>query len=396
MPANIILKNLTNPPKKAGESPKIATRSDLRDGARGAGGSDPNPTDPGEPWIFTESFDNQPNWTGADMGNSSGYAELGDSLPNGVLAARSEIQPWALDPGETAVPAISITGSPEHCRNGTGKALLCWRYGFESGWRGDGLLLWAVPPTRKIYLSVWIKFQPGWEWYGSTKLLRFMHKADHSYSQDFFNYDMSEPERAKDISPVFLFGYSHTRNYGLRNKLSFRSNAGGTAWDNPEFPDLPRSMTGGDLSLSYTTNAYDFNGDGIAENNPQIPDLVNGGVLPNSISFIASHANVYGDQWNRFEFYGELNSAPGAQDGVIAQWFNGRMVYMSKKVPWVQSDGKADCPWNLVSLGGNDSFDETLAGEPITGADKRMEWHAFDDLEVRNHLPPNRTLEPMT
>lgn len=38
MPANIVLRDLTNPPKKGSTSPVIATRSDLRDGSRGSSG----------------------------------------------------------------------------------------------------------------------------------------------------------------------------------------------------------------------------------------------------------------------------------------------------------------------------------------------------------------------
>jgi hypothetical protein len=41
MPANIVLRDLTNPPKKGNTSPIIATRADLRDGSRGSFGNTP-------------------------------------------------------------------------------------------------------------------------------------------------------------------------------------------------------------------------------------------------------------------------------------------------------------------------------------------------------------------
>src|SRR5690554_6599225 len=90
MPAPIILRNLTNPPKKAGESPKIATRSDLRDGARGAGPIDPGPIDSGFPDFSNgvlsvaslTAINPLPRFTDIISGPAT---RLGDGLGDGVI-----------------------------------------------------------------------------------------------------------------------------------------------------------------------------------------------------------------------------------------------------------------------------------------------------------------------
>tara|TARA_R100001530_G_scaffold121069_1_gene88439 strand:- start:1939 stop:3099 length:1161 start_codon:yes stop_codon:yes gene_type:complete len=96
MPTNIVVANLTPETRMGNESPKIATRSDLRDGARGDSGIS-NPPD--------GSF-------------SFGDATLGGTYENGVLTittntlnftAKQNANPlWYVDPGAEGV----LTASP--------------------------------------------------------------------------------------------------------------------------------------------------------------------------------------------------------------------------------------------------------------------------------------------
>lgn len=57
MPANIVLRNLTNPPVKGNSSPIIATRSDLRDGSRTSDPVVPDP-EPGAAPVISSVTDN--------------------------------------------------------------------------------------------------------------------------------------------------------------------------------------------------------------------------------------------------------------------------------------------------------------------------------------------------
>lgn len=86
MPAPIVIRNLTPETKMGNESPKIATREDLRDGARGDSGSVVTPP---------------PNTGGPDLSGLSLIAETGFTV-NGTLADLGEITISGQDFGQKA------------------------------------------------------------------------------------------------------------------------------------------------------------------------------------------------------------------------------------------------------------------------------------------------------
>jgi hypothetical protein len=86
MPANIVLRDLTNPPKKGNTSPIIATRADLRDGVRGNSGVSNPPGETGVSFAFGDSA-------------------LGGSVENGVLTITTD---GALDFGAVGPEPIIL------------------------------------------------------------------------------------------------------------------------------------------------------------------------------------------------------------------------------------------------------------------------------------------------
>lgn len=384
--ANIVLRDVEPPIIKAAQVPEgeflIDTRPERRDGTRPADVV-PGPVEPGEPWVIDLSFDNQDLWAGSANPGTSAFAFAGGVLPSGFDAARNDPPSWASE------PAIRITDDADKVRSPGGKSLQINRFS-ASGWNSDGVLTKHVPLTQSLYLSVWLKFQPGWTWAGSSKIFRAMYKLKQDQADGYFDYNYNRPDAAEKL-PAWLWNYNHYSTSGYRNRPSFRSNAGGTTWSNPPIVDLPRSGSSSDLSLNWDADMRNLDG-GTGNNNPQIPDLVNGGFLQPGVGAV-THAQVVGDVWHRHEFYAQLNSAPGATDGVFAHWFDGEIIFLNTKMPWIQADGVMT-GWNLVSLGGNSFFTELYDGTQIDDADQITEWYVIADPEVRNHLPEHLTLEP--
>ena len=368
----------------ASEGPAVWTRAERRDGSRPSGPVEPEP-DPGELWTIAERFDDQPDWSGNDNPGTSAFAFLGGNLPVGFDAVRNDPPSW------TSEPSVRITSDPEKTRGGTGKALQVNRYS-ASGWNSDGVITKHIPLTERLYLSAWLKFQPGWTWAGSSKVFRAMYKLKRDQADGYFNYNYGAADAAEKL-PSWLWNYNHQGESGYRNRLSFRSNAGGTTWNNPAIPGLPRTLSNGDLSLNWDADMRNVNG-GTANNNPQITDLVNGGFLQSGVGAV-NHDQVLGSEWHRHEFYAEINSEQGALDGVFAHWFDGQLIFLNTSVPWVQANGVMT-GWNLIALGGNSFFTQLNDGTPINESDQISEWYAIDDVEIRNHLPSHLALEPMT
>ena len=99
----------------------------------------------------------------------------------------------------------------------------------------------------------------------------------------------------------------------------------------------------------------------------------------------------FGSKWHKMEFYIKVNSSPGAQDGILAQWFDDGLVFLNKTIPWIQNGANPNLKFTAVKFGGNHHTKNYL--EKNMGID-RVEWYAIDDIMIRNDLPENLILSP--
>lgn len=229
MPSNIVLRNLTPETKMGNESPKIATRASLRDGARGDSGIVVPPSEPlPSNLIFMENFESglQP---GSELTN--GAEVVASSNFGGNFACRVNLKDDANDP-KIASPSNAATyeyngtllrdtqsdvvtvewqfrfddaqwnGSLESITSSSGVVLKGGFFGAyqnkvngfypvlkggpngsinlgDNGGRGDGgwqNALWANDPGRLLWY-----LRTGHEWGAGTGVHTFRVTVDHSH-----------------------------------------------------------------------------------------------------------------------------------------------------------------------------------------------------------------------
>lgn len=324
--------------------------------------------------IFEENFDAQPDYVSRDHlsgVNHQLYRASGDPIPSGW----DSISDWS----QYDLPHLIITGSDaaNQAKGGTGKSLVMRRASRGPGWSGDAQLAKNLDRDYKeIYVKFWIKFQPGWTHSGFDKLFRI-----GSYKPD----ELSGKEYWSRLGMGVIWDLVHydVSMSGLRNSVSAVSSQG--RMENPTLGVLSGGWKpnnkGWNANFGY--HAYDLDGDGLQEDNPQLTDYVNGGALPSSGSL--SHSQVFSDGWHKVEFYLKMNSAPGAQDGIMTQWLDDTKVIQNSTVPWLQAgDSEVNRGFNAIKFGGNDNF------MVYPNKDRVQEWYAFDDIVVRSSLPPER------
>ena len=327
--------------------------------------------------IFEENFDDQPDWHGAMYTtNTTQWADEGAIIPRNWDAVRHD-PAWSPSRGyPDGNEAMEILAANlEMARGGEGKALVLRRYGYTDTWNGDGQLVKELNDLDEVYVSFWIRFQPDWTNSGSSKIFRIVSSPE-TRSSAFWSY----------VNVGFVWSYSHN-SFGVRNKLSWYSEPSG--WSNPSLPYLHASMQNNDISGNYTSNTYDFNGDGVVDNDPRLLDRISGDSIPNTAlkinsDYLANHENVFGSEWNRVEFYVRTNSGPGVADGVFMQWLNGSLILKNDSVPWTQTGSEKLYKWNSVKFGGNDYFVDYPDEMRV------IEWYAIDDIVIRSSLPSDR------
>jgi len=387
MPAPIVLRNLSPAPKKvssppAGE-PVIATREDLRDGSRGtAKGSVPQGV------IFTESFDDIPDWHSGLPENDTGASPAG--LPDRVQRAATHtfIPGWYScyqDPRfapSMGYPnhreTISILAADsDKTRNGTGKCYVGSRDSYDDGngtWNSDSSLMRHLPAGYdQLYVEFWLKFSPEWlTASGRSKLFRIVAWNGEPSEYDYFG--------GGNGGPALMWGWVASQ-YGIRDNLSFR---GGPYGENYTMTDadvsgLPRSLTGlGDLPMNWTQDMVGMAPGGAT---PQVPDKVNGGFISDDLNQIVTHDQVFGSTYNKVAFFVKMNSAPDVKDGVCKQWFNDERIFSNEQIAWVGPTSQPMPKWNDVAIGGNDFFSERPNNEAY------QDWYAIDDIVCSTDIP---------
>jgi hypothetical protein len=364
MPANIIFRNLTVPPR-LGVNPLFSTAAAKRDGSREV--TPDNPTTPAG-LFFADDFNAQADWNGSQNGIIEQYADQGHILPTGWDAARSTVG-WAASAGYPGgFETMYIKSGAEFTRSGTGKAFVHYRSGREaSAFWTDGILSKKLPAgTKKVFTRFWIKFQNGWTNRGLDKLFRIQGWDE---GQNYWN--------GSSLQPSFIWTF-YQSNYGSRFQITRRS-------ESPDFnfPDEPLIDTRADGSLSWSADTYDLNDDNVVDNDPQLIDQITGGVIPYDQFRLVDHSEFMGDGWHKVEMYVEMNTAPGAYDGKLVMWMDDSLIFRNLVMPWIQSSGNPDKDWRTVKLGGNDSWNLTSGGAaPITDTDRRQEWYAIDEVEI--------------
>lgn len=329
--------------------------------------------------IFSENFDDQPDWDAMTDPNPSTEHERsaakGDLIPEGWDLVRSESK-WAPSRGEMdRHEAFEIKAADSaKAHGGTGKAMVNWRDSYDPGWKrwnSDGILLKKIGDQNQVYVEFYVAFSP--EIYatyaagglGTSKIFRiYGFTGDWS---DPFNYfaGATHPSLswAIDGSPA---------KYGLRNKISTY----GMNNDPLNYPDIPGSSHGGDHSLSYQSS---LSGMGPGGTDAKLTDKQNGGFIT---SGGASMEKVFGPPgtYTKVAFFVKLNSEKGAHDGVLTQWIDDTQILHTDTLNWVPTN-KNGIAWNVMGLGGNDFF------QAYSNEDRHEEWYAIDDVKVLTKIP---------
>lgn len=332
------------------------------------GGMDPGADREGI--VFQETFDDQPDYT------SSAALSL-----NGWTHRRNGEDIWSPTTGyadhHDAFEVLS--SNSDKARGGTGKSFVAWRESYDLGWKNwnsDGILAkYFEEGFEKLYVRFWIRFSDNFTPAGQTKLFRISSWDEEG---DFFGYGTDRYN-----APLMLWDYNHN-DYGQRNFLAFRGHPQESNYylTNPTLAELPRNIQYGDISLNFDDNIRDLDGDGNNDNEVTLKSLVSGEPL----SGIVSHNDVYGDVWHKVEFFIQMNTAPGAMDGVIVQWLDDQMIFKNTKMPWMGNESEGDRKFNVVAIGGNDFF------RSYPNEDKHEEWYAIDDIEIRDSLPEDKSM----
>jgi len=341
-------------------------------------GEDNPPT--GSP-IFSEDFDDQPDWSPADNGPDSTYFTWdGADLPSGwtslynarnFLPVNENLRIWASDSADAY--------------GGTGKGLKCFRENYlvegnSKSWDSNGVLGVLMDEGHdEVYVEFMIQFQPGWTYDAGVNTSSKMFRIFSSTGQ---TNEFWKAFGGGEQGPLFLWGWSESSTYGLRNKLSFRGGPHGENYQmsSPQHVSgLGRGLGGlGDSSMNWTS---DLQGTLEGGGTPVIPDKLNGGTLP--ASGAVSHPQVFGSGWTKLGFYFKMNSAPGVQDGEFRQYLNDELIVDSTTIMWVGPTSSPMPKWNAFSFGGNDHW----SGGLWTNEDEREEWYMIDEIKVFDRLP---------
>jgi hypothetical protein len=349
--------------------------------------------------IFSESFDDQPDWHSGLAANdvdSTGtpdtiqYTAGGHLLPNNwdYVYQNPTLSPYLGDTTKRDVISI-VAADSSKARGGTGKCFLQQRVSDSASgsFTSDGQLNKLLDGSGgvgagydAVYFEFYIAFDPTWSGYNGTdqNLAKLVRLASWN---GVFSPFVAFP--GGNEGPLFLWNYS-IDSFGVRNLWGTR---GGPWGDNYYMPvgdigNIPRS-NGRVASLNYVGDTV---GRGVNGTTPQITDKINGGFLSDNLSQTVSHEQVWGTggTYTKVAFYVKMNSAPGVADGQIIQWLDDVQMMTAGGINWVPSltQGLTEMPkWTSLAIGGNDFFKNYPIG------DGRQEWWALDDLVVRGSIP---------
>lgn len=333
--------------------------------------------------IFSETFDQQPDWdkmVDPNPSTENSRARVkGDLIPEGWDLVRSEAT-WAPSRGHPdRHESFEIKAADSaKARGGEGKAMVNWRDSHDPGWKrwnSDGILLKKIGNQQQVYVEFYIALSPETyatfnnnpEGLGTSKIFRiYSFTGDWNDPFDYF---------AGTTHPEVIWALDGEPNlYGLRNKISLYGMSGNDA----NYPDMPASQHGGDFSLSYISSLRGMAPDG---SDAMLPDKLNGGYMrPGEGN--ATIERLFGPpgSYTKVAFFVKMNSAKGVNDGVLIQWIDDTQILYQNTINWVPLD-KNGVAWNVIGLGGNDFF------QSYPNEDRHEEWYAIDDVKIMTEIP---------
>lgn len=322
--------------------------------------------------VFSDSFDNQPDWISSNT-----------SLPEGWSARRSEPK-WSPSTGhpDRHEPIEILAANSSKAKGAQGKSAVFYRDSAEYPnyyWWSDGILAkrFENGGFDELFVEFDIRFGPGWSEAGHSKLFRIGSQDKDTSDSNFFGYGVGRYH-----SPIVIWDYQ-ANDYGVRNSISLRANPHDTRdsyfMRAPSPQQLPRQMLSGDMSLNWDNNIRDLNGDGTRDQ--EITQLLDQTTGKGLIGQLFHHNQIYGDAWHKVQFYVRMNSGPGQPDGVLKQWLNEQLIFSNEQIPWQGSASQGGRKWNLVAIGGNDYF------HTYPDTERREEWFSIDNLKVYDRLP---------
>ena len=331
--------------------------------------------------IFSENFDDQPDFTGQMHSTSQGqFANLGATVPDNWYGLYQNKR-FTVEKGfpGTHHSVEILASNAGKARGGTGKSMVNWRESYitEGGYafNSDGQLIkYLGQEYDEIYVEFWIAFSPDW-WHrpvGNTGNWQSKIFRVGSWSQS----GNIESGINGDIGPLYIWDYKRDA-YGTRNFYTMRGGPWGNNYNfNGQYYTEPNP--------NYSSNTKGMEAGGA---DPQVLDQVNGGFLAD-FSGNANHEQVFGPagHWTKMGFYVKKNSAIDIADGVLKVFMNDQRIVNNTNIPWVQANANSVHPgWNYFAIGGNDYF------RPEPNEDAYEDWYSLDDLIVRDSLPENLT-----
>lgn len=301
--------------------------------------------------VFSEDFDDHPDWQVADGSEEcNGIVECDSTIPTNWTYVRN-VESWHPDDGTNATkqPGQKITS--EQRRGDSGKA---WVRTHESvldpetqfnTFQNDTLLIKDLGQDyQELYAQFYIKFDPSWEWMGDNvnntgntgilKLFRFYH---------FDGPDgVAEPWKFftdGDSGPIVIYDLKVSPVWGYRGTYAFRCDPQETEYYCSEGHE-------GDSLFSGTTISTPF-------------------------------SEIMGDgQWHKLKFRVKMNSAIGSADGIFQVWMDDEIQFDFTNINWRKSGSDLENGWNTVGFGGNTTnwFDDP--------ANKSEQWYAIDDIII--------------
>ncbi|WP_139172880.1 hypothetical protein [Marinobacter sp. AC-23] len=223
--------------------------------------------------------------------------------------------------------------------------------------------------------------QPKWTPLGETGITKLFRISSYDGAGELY-----KAFSTGNSSAIFLWDYESNK-YGARNTLSFRGDPQETnyAIKNPAPIDTARGFINGDMSLNFTGNVIDLDGDSQPDQEiTHLNNLKTGLPIDPYTEGAAGHDEVWGDKWHKVEFFVQMNSAPGAMDGVVKQWFDGQLLFSNESFPWMGHESEGGILWNFVHFGGNSHF------HAYPDSERREEWYSIDDIVIRTDMPENR------
>lgn len=296
--------------------------------------------------LFEDNFNNQADWSPVQTLTSKDCTDNCSTLPAGYNAYRIQGSCFANGVGHNTLNIDST-----NYRGNSGKAFTFWSEGCgdKGGWFSDGLLGVYLPDSYpELYMSVYIKFQPGWQWWtgGTTspeqKFLRIAHYDGGGSPFVFF-----ESGNTKPLTTILL---SKWRS-GLSN-IALMTNY---RYENVYYPASATPSHSSDNTNYLGTGNYNGTGQDFWD-----PGMIGDG------------------NWHQLEYYVKLNSAVGVPDGIMRVWIDGKLVAEQTNLAWGDV-GAQESPrklWNYIMLGGNDfnKFASYTEG--------KEQWYAIDDFVV--------------